>query len=127
MREARSIVASHPDVIDLFRAWQVDRALIRIDFRLRVLTATVLAGVRSASDDQLTYSTQREWTELTLPLPRGAIFRYLDLWAVPEGRRFERIIVLFYPDSTPWTADPAALDQVVFAEVRDRCAGGDAR
>ena len=126
MREARSIVASHPDVIDLFRAWQVDRALIRIDFRLRVLTATVLAGVRSASDDQLTFSTQREWAELTLPLPRGAIFRYLDLWAVPEGRRFERIIVLFYPDSAPWTSDPATFDQVVFAEVRERCAGGDA-
>ena len=120
------MVASHPDVIDLFRAWQVDRALIRIDFRLRVLTATVLACVRSASDDQLTFSTQREWAELTLPLPRGAIFRYFDLWAVPEGRRFERVLVLFYPDSNSWTADPATLDQVVFAEVRERCASGDA-
>jgi hypothetical protein len=126
MREARSIVASHPDVIDLFRAWQVDRALIRIDFRVRVLTATVLACVRSASDDQLTFSIQRDGAELTLPLPRGAIFRYFDLWAVPEGRRFERIIVLFYPDAHPWTPDPATLDQVVFAEVRERCAAGDA-
>jgi hypothetical protein len=126
MREARSMVASHQDAIDLFRAWQVDRALIRIDFRLRVLTATMLAGVRSASDDQLTFSTQREWAELTLPLPHGAIFRYLDLWAVPAGRRFERILVLFYPDSHSWTADPATLDQVVFAEVRERRASGDA-
>jgi hypothetical protein len=126
MQGAQSIAASHQEVIDLFRAWQIDGALIRIDFRLRVLTATVLACVRSASDDQLTFSTQREWAELTLPLPRGAIFRYFDLWAVPEGRRFERIIVLFYPDATPCTADPATLDQVVFAEIRERRAGGDA-
>jgi len=120
MRGTPSIVASHPEVIDLFRAWQVDRAPIRIEFRLTVLTATVLACVSSASDDQLTFSTDREWAELTLPLPRGAIFRYLDMWAVPEGERFERIIVLFYPGSNPCTADPAKLDQVVFAEVRER-------
>lgn len=120
MREAQSIVASHPEVIDLFQAWRVDRALIRIDFRLSVLNATLLACVSSASDDQLTFSTDREWAELTLPLPRGAIFRYLDLWALPEGRRFERILVLFYPGANPCTADPTMLDQVVFAEVRER-------
>lgn len=120
MRGAASIAASHPEVVDLFRAWQADRALIRIEFRLTALTGTVLAWVSSASDDQLTFSTDRPWAELTLPLPRGAIFRYLDMWTVPEGRRFERIIVLFYPGSNPCTADPEKLDQIVFAEVRER-------
>ena len=119
MRGVQSIGASHPEATDLFRAWQVDRALIRIEFHLKVLTATVLARVSSVSDHQLTCSTDREWAELTLPLPRGAIFRYLDMRAVPEGGRFERIIVLFYPDSNPCNADPAKLEQVVFAEVRD--------
>ena len=126
MRGVQSIAASHPEATDLFRAWQVERALIRIEFRLRVLTATVLARVSSASDRQLTFNTDREWAELTLPLPRGAIFRYLDMWAVPERARFERILVLFYPDANPWIADPAKLDQVVFAEVRERRAGGNA-
>lgn len=120
MRGTASIVASHPEAIDLFRAWQVDRAPIRIEFRLTVLKATVLASVISASDDQLTFSTDREWAELTLFLPRGAIFRYLDMRTVPEGGRFERIIVLFYPGVNPCTADPQKLDQVVFAEVRER-------
>jgi hypothetical protein len=122
-----SIVASHDEVIDLFRAWQVDRAPIRIEFRLTALTATVLACVSSASADQLSFSTDREWAELTLFLPREAIFRYLDMWAVPEGARFERIIVLYYPGSNPGTADPAKMNQVVFAEVRERQAVGDER
>jgi hypothetical protein len=124
MRNAQSMAASQREATDLFRAWQVDRALIRIEFRLRALTTTLLARVSAASDHRLTLRTEREWTELVMPLPSGAIFRYLDLWAVPQAERFERVIVVFYPDANPCTADPEKLEQVVFAEVREWHAGG---
>ena len=118
------MATSQPEATDLFRAWQVDRALIRVEFRLHILTATVLARVSSTSDRHVTFSTDLDYAELTLPLSPGTIFRYLDLWAVPEHERFERVIVLFYPAPNPRSADPAQRDQVVLAEVRERCTGG---
>lgn len=115
MSEGRvSIPATTGEAFSLFDAWRVDRALIRIEFRLRILAATFLARVSAVGDATVHFMADDKWAELVLPIPgRDVSFRFMDINEFANRAKFERLLVMFYNSSE----DLSGVDQIVFAEV----------
>lgn len=100
--------------VTLFRAWLDDAALLRVELRFKVLAATFRARITCAEEAELRFMSDDSNSELVLPVPPDAEFRYLDMRDYPEeAKEFVRMVVMFFP----YDNDPGAADQLVFAEV----------
>ena len=115
MSSVRAIPVSHTEALNLVRTWKAKGALIRIEFRFRILIATFRARVADVSDAQLTFVSDDKLAELVLPVPLVATFQYLDL-RESLARDLGRMLVLLYP----FVPDPNESDQVVFAEIVEK-------